>query len=591
MQPIYIYMLQWGQDSFACLSMTHRTMSSDLAFSKQHTFEVSIDHDKELTTSLDVNEVPPEDAPAPYDLANDPHRGLRMRHVQLLSISGAVGSGLFVSIGSPLTAAGPLGLLIGIIIWSTVIFGASNCLIEMTTLLPLDGGFITFAGRYVDKAFGNALGWNFLLCQASLVCFELTAFNVMIEYWTLTLHPAVAITVGLVLFALLQLYSVRWFGEVEFWISITKILLQFGLVMYTFIAMCGGNPQHDKFGFRYWKNPGPLAGETGALKLKGIWDAVLWSCFALGGPDWISLIGGEVRNPRRVLPKAFNSTVYRIILFFVLGGFCVGINAPSNDPALLGAIAAGAPGAAKSPYIISMNRLGIPFLPDLVNALVLVSIFSTGNAAVFCSSRGLYSLALKGGAPSVFKRLNKQGVPYVAVLAILAFGCLAYLSLGSGTVVVLNWFLSLVGAANLVTWTSIAFTYMRFRAGLKSQGLLNNDFLPVRAYLQPLSSWWVICWAPIAFVCSGYALMVPGSWEGDTFVFTYGAIFIFAGFLILFKCIEVFYKKKKLSLFIPAKDIDVHTDLEHIAAITAASEAQRASHERTKAQKVSDFLF
>lgn len=75
---------------------------------------------------------------------------------------------------------------------------------------------------------------------------------------------------------------------------------------------------------------------------------------------------------------------------------------------------------------------------------------------MFCSSRGLYSLALKGGAPSVFKRLNKQGVPYVAVLTILAFGCLAYLSLGSGTVVVLNWFLSLVGAANLVTWTSIA---------------------------------------------------------------------------------------------------------------------------------------
>jgi amino acid transporter len=103
-----------------------------------------------------------------------------------------------------------------------------------------------------------------------------------------------------------------------------------------------------------------------------------------------------------------------------------------------------------------MNRMNIPFLPSLVNALVLISIFSTGNAAVFCTSRGIYSLALKGGAPPVFKRLNKQGVPYVAVIAVLLFGCLSYLALGSGTVKVLNWFISVVGAANLINWTSIA---------------------------------------------------------------------------------------------------------------------------------------
>ncbi|WWC62330.1 uncharacterized protein I303_104926 [Kwoniella dejecticola CBS 10117] len=540
----------------------------------------------------DTLEVPRMDPQTYQEIYDDPHRGLRMRHVQLLSISGAVGSGLFVSIGGPLTSAGPLGLLIGVIVWSTVIFGASNCLIEMTTLLPIDGGFITFAGRFMDKTIGKAVGWNFLLAQASLVCFELTAFNVMIEYWTLTLNPAIPIAVGLVLFAALQLYSVRWFGEAEFWISITKILLQIGLTLYTLIAMCGGNPLHDKFGFRAWKTPGPFgAGETPALRMKGIWDAVLWSCFALGGPDWISLIGGEVKSPRRILPKAFNSTVVRIILFFYLGALCVGINAPADDPALLGAIAAGAPGAAKSPYIISMNRLQIPFLPDLVNALVLVSIFSTGNAAVFCSSRGLYSLALRGAAPSVFKRLNRNGVPYISVTAILLFGCLAFLSLGSGSVVVLNWFLSLVGAANLVNWTSIAVTYMRFRAGLKAQGKLNNDFLPVRAYLQPFSSWWVVCCAPIAFVASGYALMVPGGWAGDSFVFTYGAVFIFAGFIILFKTWEVLRHKKPLRFFIPAAEIDLTSDLEVIEAITAASEYVESHQEKSKGNKISDIFF
>ncbi|WWC88908.1 uncharacterized protein L201_003823 [Kwoniella dendrophila CBS 6074] len=557
---------------------------------KQEAYTGHYEGDKDLSVGQQALEVRPEPL-SDYDLANDPHRGLRMRHVQLLSISGAVGSGLFVSIGGPLTSAGPLGLLIGILVWSTVIYGASNCLIEMTTLHPIDGGFITFAGRFLDETIGKAVGWNFLLAQASLVCFELTAFNVMLEYWTLSLHPAIAIGVGIVLFALLQLYSVKWFGEAEFWISITKIILQIGLVLYTLIAMCGGNPKHDKFGFRAWKDPGPFAQGSSAMKMKGIWDAVLWSCFALGGPDWISLIGGEVQSPRRILPKAFNSTIYRIVVFFILGALCVGINAPSNDQALLGAIAKGAPGAAKSPYIISMNRLGIPVLPDIVNALVLVSIFSTGNAAVFCSSRGLYTLALKGAAPSVFKRLNKQGVPYIAVSAILAFSCLAFLSVGSGSVVVLNWFLSLVGAANLVNWTSIAVTYMNFRAGCKAQGLLKDEFLPVRARFQPFSSWWVACCAPIAFIASGYALMVPGGWAGDSFIFTYGAVFIFAGFILFFKIYEVLFQKKKFSMIIPAKEIDLTSGLEVIEAITAASNAQEAATKKSVGGKISDFFF
>ncbi|OCF44858.1 amino acid transporter [Kwoniella heveanensis CBS 569] len=552
------------------------------------------DYEKDIYQTTEVNEVHQSERPSDYDLANDPHRGLRMRHVQLLSISGAIGAGLFVSIGSALTAAGPLGMLIGIIVWALVIYGASNCLIEMTTLLPIDGGFITFAGRFVDKGIGKAVGWNFLLGQAALVCFELTAFNALVEYWTLTLHPAILISVGLALFAVLQLYSVRWFGEVEFWISITKLVLQFGLMFYTLVVMCGGNPQGDKFGFRYWKDPGPFAGETAALRMKGIFDAVLWAAFALGGPDWISLMGGEVKSPRKVLPKAFNSTIYRIIFFFVLGGFCVGINAPYNDAALLGAIAAGAPGAAKSPYIISMNRLGIPVLPDLVNALVLVSVFSTGNAAVFCTSRGLYSLALNGGAPSVFKRLNKRGVPYVAVFAVLAFGCLSYLSVNSGTVKVLNWFISLVGAANLVNWTSIAGTYLRFRAGLKAQGLLNNEFLPVRARFQPLSGWWVLCWAPAVFVCSGYALMMPGGWAPDTFVFTYGAFFIFAALVIGFKTYELVVKnggRSKFHMVIPAEEMDLKSDLEYVEALTAAGDAQRAAHQKSSGKKLSDFFF
>jgi amino acid transporter len=234
-----------------------------------------------------------------------------MRHVQLIAISGSIGAALFVSIGGPLTSAGPLGLLLGVIFWSFVVFCASNCLIEMTTLLPLDGGFISFAERFVDKSFAMALGWNvshfvntssvnlpfqYIITQWALICFELTAINVIVEYWE-PLHPAILISACLVAIGALNLFSVRFFGEAEFWISITKIFLIFGLILYTFITMLGGyvkvtcrwistllisrrNPLKDRYGFRFWRDPGVFAGTNFREVITGIFDSVCWATFA-----------------------------------------------------------------------------------------------------------------------------------------------------------------------------------------------------------------------------------------------------------------------------------------------------------------------
>ncbi|WVR07309.1 hypothetical protein IAU60_004350 [Kwoniella sp. DSM 27419] len=524
-------------------------------------------------------------------LADDPHRGLRMRHVQLIAISGSIGSALFVSIGNPLTSAGPLGLLLGIAIWCAVVWCASNCLIEMTCLLPVDGGFIQYAHRFVDKSFGMALGWNYVITQLALICFELVSINVIVEYWTTSLHPAILISAGIVALFIINIWSVRWFGEIEFYISVTKLFLMIGLAFYTFITMVGGNPLGDKFGFRYWKTPGPFGGETNFRKvLTGIFDSVSWATFAVVGPDYISLIGGEVKNPRRILPKAFNSTIYRILFFYLTGALSVGIVSSSTDKSLLGAIAAGAPGAAKSPYVISMNRLGIPVLPSLVNALILISIFSTGNSFTFVASRALFSLAQKGQAPAVLKRVNRHGVPWVAVCVTLAVSCLSYLSVSSGTVKVLNWWINLVGSAQLVSWTCIAITYLRFRSGLKAQNLLHTGFLPNKGYLQPFSGWYVLVWSPIVFFFSGYFLFFPGAFAAPDFVFVYGSIFIFAAILLGSKIYEAVVKKDA-RLFIPASDIDFVTDVDHIDALTAASEAKRAAKPQTRMQKISDFFF
>lgn len=173
------------------------------------------------------------------------------------------------------------------------------------------------------------------------------------------------------------------------------------------------------------------------------------------GPDFISMVAGETAHPRRVLPKAYNTTIWRILTFYLGSALCVGINVPFNDPALLGAILGGAKGAAKSPYVISMNRLQIPVLPDLVNAIVLTSVFSTASAFLYGSSRSLYSLGLEGQAPKFVTRTNKRGVPYVAIGIILTISCLSYLAVGKGSAKVLDWFVNLTSSCQLISWICV----------------------------------------------------------------------------------------------------------------------------------------
>ncbi|GMK57961.1 hypothetical protein CspeluHIS016_0407950 [Cutaneotrichosporon spelunceum] len=527
------------------------------------------------------------------------HRGLRMRHVQLIAISGSIGSALFIAIGIPLTSGGPLGLLIGMALWCTVVWASANCLIEITTLLPIDGGFITYATRFVDESFGMALGWNYTITQFALICYDITSINLIVDYWK-HLHPAVMISVTLFVILMLNIWNVRFFGEAEFWISLSKIFLIIGLTMYTLITMCGGNPLRDKYGFRFWKNPGVFAGNTEAKQIvQGIWDGVCWSTFAVVGPDYLSMVSGEVKSPRRVMPTAFKTTVYRIFGFYLMGALCVSIVCSSTDPALLGAIKTKAAGAAKSPYVIceaqkqnpltaAMNRLHIPVLLSIVNGVILVSCISTSNAFTFTGSRALYSLALNRQAPAVLARVNRNGVPYVAVLVTLAFGCLSYLSVSAGAAKVLNWWISLVGSAQLVTWTAIAITWFRFTAGLKKQGLWPHA-LPQRGFLQPASAYWLVVWSPLVFVFQGYYVFL-GGFDGVSFVFAYGSIFIFAAIYLVSKVYD-YSVNKRYRWAKPLDELDFVTDIKEIELLTEESEAARASHKKGMGQKLSDVLF
>lgn len=369
----------------------------------------------------------------------------------------------------------------------TFILGITNCTAEIVSYIPISSPFIRFAGRYVDEAFGVAAGYNFFIFEAALVPFEITACNVIINFWSDAVPTAAIIVIVIILYAIMNLFAVKWYGESEFWFALGKVLLIVGLIAFTFITMLGGNPQHDRFGFRFWQNPGSFAeyytvGNLG--RFMGFLQCFKQASFTIAGPDYVAMTAGEAENPRRVLPSAFKGVFYRLTAFFVLGSLCVGILVPYNSQELKDAFLNGLPGAAASPYVVAMNRLGISFLPSLVNAAVLTASFSAGNSYVYCASRSLYGLALERKAPQFLTRCTRQGVPVYCVFIVLLLSLSSFLQLGSGSQVVLSWFVSLVTASQLINYSVMAFTYIRFKKGCDAQGLDRNT-LPYKGSLQP----------------------------------------------------------------------------------------------------------
>ncbi|KAF7178613.1 hypothetical protein CNMCM7691_007427 [Aspergillus felis] len=457
------------------------------------------------------------------------HRKLKPRHIQLIGIGGTIGTALYVQVGKSLMKGGPGSLFLAFSIWCFVILAITVCLAEMVTYLPISSPFIRFAGRYVDEAFGFAAGYNFFIFEAALVPFEITACNMIINYWSDVIPVSGVIVIVLVLYILLNVFAVQWYGESEFWLALSKVLLSIGLIIFTFIVMLGGNPKGDRFGFRYWNEPGAFAEyyKTGDLgRWLGFLACLIQASFTIAGPDYVSMAAGEAANPRGVLPRTYNGIFYRLTAFFILGVLCIGILVPYNDPTMAEAFAKGLPGAAASPYVIAMDRLGIPILPHIVNAMILLAAFSAGNSYVYCASRSLYGLALDGKAPRLFTKCTKRGVPIYCVSVVILIALLAFLQVSNSASVVLDWFVNLVTASQLINFSVITFTYTRFRKAMIAQGI-PRESLPYKSCWQPYTAYVaLVCTTVMAFV-GGYTVFLPGNWDIPTFLFSYTMIGVF----------------------------------------------------------------
>jgi len=356
----------------------------------------------------------------------------------------------------------------------------------------------------------------------------------------------------------LNIFAVAIYGEAEFIFASIKILTIVGLLIMAFIVDLGGGPKHDRLGFRYWKNPGAMkeyasTGDTG--RFLGFFSVLVNAAFSYGGVELVAVAAGEAENPRRNIPKAVRRVFWRILFFYVLGSLAIGVLVASNDKNLLSAQDSGAPGAGRSPWVIGIQNAGIPALPSIINAVILTSATSSGNAFLYTGSRYLFALAQNRQAPRFLLTCSKAGVPIYCVAITASISLLTFLSVKEGgPSVVFGWFQNLTTIASLFTWCSICIAYIKFHAALKAQGVDRNT-LVFKAPFQPYLAWAALFFFAIIILFNGFIVFVGKhhqNWNVTDFLAAYIGIPIF---FVLF----TFWKVFKRTRWIPAADADITT--------------------------------
>ncbi|KAM0751784.1 hypothetical protein T439DRAFT_379874 [Meredithblackwellia eburnea MCA 4105] len=479
---------------------------------------------------------------------------MKPRHLQMIAVGGSIGTGLFVGSGQALRNGGPAGIIIAWSLIGVMLINVTQALGEMCILYPVSGGFYTLAVRFLDPGFGMALGWNYLLQWAVVLPLEITVAGITVQYWekAASVHIGAWITIFFIAIIVVNIFGTLGFAEEEFWSSCLKLTV---VIIFSFtgiIINCGGGPaggEYDHYiGAQFWRDPGAFANG-----FKGVCAVFVTAAFSFAGTELIGLAASETPDPRKTMPGAVKGTFWRITLIYLSSLLIVGFNLPYNDERLLG----GGSGAGTSPFVIMVDRAGIKGMNHLINITICISVLSIGLSCVYAGSRVLTTLAEHGFAPRVFTYVDKSGRPLWSVIAILAFGPLAYVNIASDGGVVFDWLLAISGLSTLFTWGSICLCHIRFRAAWKVQGHSVEE-LPFKAMGGVYGSWFGVILVVLVLIAQFYVAIFPlgGSLSGMEAAENFFKIYLAAP-VLLFMWAGCYAWKKTLPH--KASDIDLDT--------------------------------
>uniref|UniRef100_A0A060SZB3 ARAD1A19228p n=1 Tax=Blastobotrys adeninivorans TaxID=409370 RepID=A0A060SZB3_BLAAD len=437
------------------------------------------------------------------------NRALKGRHIQMIAIGGSIGTGLFVGSGGSLSTGGPASLLIGFFLIGTMLFCTVHALGELAVRFPVAGSFATYATRFVDPAWGFAMGWNYVLQWIVAFPLELVAAGMTIQFWkddgngAATVNPAAWVSLFYVLVVAINFFGARGYGEAEFILSIIKVIAVIGFCILGVVIDCGGGPNGGYIGGQYWHDPGAFA-----AGFKGLCSVFVNAAFAFSGTELVGLAAAETKNPRKSLPSAIKQVFWRILLFYLVSLTIVGLLVPYNDESLLNS--SSSVDVTASPFVIAIKNAGISGLPSVFNVVVLISVLSVGNSSVYGSSRTIAALGAQGQAPRIFGYIDRAGRPLVGLIITVTFGLICFVcAAGQETEEnVFNWLLAISALSSLFTWASVCYCHIRFRAGMKAQGR-SLDELAFKSGVGVLGSWYGLLMNILVLIAQFWTALFP----------------------------------------------------------------------------------
>lgn len=424
---------------------------------------------------------------------NELKRGLSNRHIQLIALGGAIGTGLFLGIGSAAVVAGP-SVILGYALAGVIAFFIMRQLGEMVVHEPVSGSFSHFAYKYWGNFAGFASGWNYWILYILVSMAELTAIGVYIQFWWPEIDLWVSSLFFFIVINALNLGSVKLFGEAEFWFSIIKVVAIIAMIIFGTYLLISGTGGENATIENLWNNGGFFPKgwfQFNGDHYQGLLAAMAVIMFSFGGLELIGITAAEAENPEKNIPKATNQVIYRILIFYVGALIILFSLAPwatiTKDTSPFVTVFDHLKEMQFSVFgkVISFNAL----IQNALNLIVLTAALSVYNSSVYSNSRMLFGLSEQGNAPKFLMKLNKHSVP---VMAIVVSSCFAALC------ILINLFmpdqafrilLSFVVSTLVINWIMISYTHLKFRQ--------KNDKLEIKtlfpSFLYPLSNY--ICFA------------------------------------------------------------------------------------------------
>ncbi|KAF4544450.1 Amino acid/polyamine transporter I [Lasiodiplodia theobromae] len=515
-------------------------------------------------------------------------RALHGRHMQMIAIGGSIGAGLFVGSGSALSTGGPASLTIGFIIVGFMLLCTMQALGELAVLYPVNGAYYIYMARFLDPAWGFAIGWDYALGWLLILPFEITAAGITIQFWESAKDIDIGVWIAVFMVALIvvQFFGVRGYGEVEFALGLIKILACLGFIILGIVIDCGGVPTDSRgyIGTRYWVSPGAFR-----HGFHGFCSVFVTAAFAFGGTELACLAAAEAASPRQSLPKATRQVFWRVFFFYIVNTFILGLIVPSDDGRLLNASGAN---TAYSPFVIAIRLAGIKVLPSVFNVVICIAVLSVANSATFGSTRTFQALASHGMAPRWLAYVDPRGRPLAAVGLQIAFAFLAFVNEVEAGETVFNWLLALSGLSNFFVWGSVCLAHIRFRRAWRLRGRRVRE-LPFAAAMGTKGSWVGLGLNAVCLVAQFYVALFPvngGGPEAGRFFQSYLAAPLILGLYVFWKVYSACSGDERINhrgwkLFMRSHEMDLTSGMREGVLEVPEGEADEVD-DRTLGQKI-----